>query len=210
MASRPRVNPALPDYAGAVSYALDRLRRELPPNLCYHSVAHTADDVLPAVRRLAALAGVSPEEFALLEVGAAFHDMGYVRTFAGHEALSVEILREVLPGFGFQPTDIKRLAGLVMTTQMPQTPHNLLECLIADADLDVLGREDFFSTSAALWREQASLGKPVSWGDWMNSQLAFLKGHSYFTAVARTLREAGKGANIARLEGMIRTGALPQ
>lgn len=201
--------PAHPDWAGAVAYALERLGRELAPALIYHSVAHTADDVLPAVRRLARLAGVTGEEQALLEVAAAFHDLGYIRTFAGHEAISVEIMAEALPAFGFDPAAIQRLSGLVMTTRMPQAPHDGLERLLADADLDVLGREDFLATSTALWREQAELGKPVAWSDWLRSQLNFLRGHRYFTPEARTLRDAGKAANVLLLEELIRSGAGP-
>lgn len=209
MASGAEPVPVCPDYAGAVAYALERLGRELAPTLIYHTLAHTADDVLPAVRRLARLAGVSPGDLALLEVAAAFHDMGYIRTFVGHEAVSVEIMAEVLPGFGFSPAAIERLSGLVMTTRMPQTPRNDLEGLLADADLDVLGREDFLPTSTALWREQAALGRPVAWPDWLRSQLSFLSGHRYFTPVARTLRDPGKAANVVLLEELIRSGAGP-
>jgi hypothetical protein len=40
------------DYSGAVAYALNRLRNELPPELVYHNAMHTEGDVLPvAVQR---------------------------------------------------------------------------------------------------------------------------------------------------------------
>lgn len=201
--------PGTPDYAGAIAYALERLHKELPAILSYHTPWHTEGDVLPAVRRLAALAGVSGMELGLLEVGAAFHDMGYIRTFHGHEILSVEFMADALPGFGFDAAAIARVAGLINTTRMPQCPHNDLECLLADADLDVLGREDFFTTSIALWREQVALGLGVAWPDWLKSQLKFLRGHNYFTPYARELRNAGKARNAARLEAMIRDAAPP-
>ncbi|MBL8473843.1 MAG: HD domain-containing protein [Rhodocyclaceae bacterium] len=199
-----------PDHAGAVAYALERLARELPAGLSYHTAAHTADDVLPAARRLARLAGVSEGETGLLEVAAAFHDLGYINTHAGHEAASVEIMRQVLPEYGFCPGSIARLAGLVMTTCMPQTPRDELEQLMADADLDVLGRDDFLPTSIALWREQATLGRNIAWPDWLQSQLKFLQNHRYFTTVARRLRDAGKAANIALVERMIREETGPE
>ena len=44
-----------PDFKRARQYALERLERELPPTLIYHSLAHTRDDVVPAAERLAAL-----------------------------------------------------------------------------------------------------------------------------------------------------------
>lgn len=37
-----------PDFEQAVQYALGRLERELSLKLCYHSLEHTRDDVVPA------------------------------------------------------------------------------------------------------------------------------------------------------------------
>src|SRR5690242_17751567 len=54
-----------PDFARAHAYALARLERELSPALCYHSVAHTRDDVVVAAERLAALEGVDGEALLL-------------------------------------------------------------------------------------------------------------------------------------------------
>lgn len=203
---------AEPDYAGAVAHALQRLRTELPPFFSYHDVGHTEHDVLPAVTRLARLAGLSDADRQLLEVAAAYHDLGHVQNHIGHEQIGVSVIDDVLPGFGFGARDIERISGMILATQLPQSPQNAHEALLADADLDSLGREDFFDTSEALWRERAALGYPVPWPEWLATQLAFLVSHRYFSDVARTLRDAGKQRNIALLEQLIREqrGASPR
>lgn len=193
-----------PDYASAIAYALNRLRTELPAQLHYHNVKHTEGDVLPAVVRLAKLSNVSEPDLHLLEVGAAFHDLGQIRTNLGHELIGIEIMSGVLPGLGFSPAEIERVAGMILATRMPQTPLNEEQKLLVDADLDSLGRDDFFETSQALWHERAIFGLVIPWGTWLKNQLGFLKSHRYFTSVARNLREEGKQKNIELLERLIR------
>lgn len=192
-----------PDYDQAVAHALDRLRSELSPALTYHCARHTECDVLPAVRRLADLASVAQTEKRLLEIGAAYHDIGHICSSYRHEEIGVEIMAEALPRFGFSPAEIERVAAMIMATRMPQSPNSHLERLLADADLDVLGRPDFLDTSQALWRELGALGKPQAWAQWLQLQLHFLRSHYYFTATARALRDDGKQRNIALLEDLI-------
>lgn len=194
----------IPDYDRAIAYALERLRKELPPALFYHSVWHTESDVLPAARRLGQIAGLTQTEQGVLEVSAAYHDTGHIYISYGHEAISIKIMTEVLPRFGFTPPDIERVAAMIMATRMPQSPKNELERLLADADMDGLGRTDFLDTSKALWRENIALGRIQSWPQWLETQLRFLRTHRYFTATARALRDDRKQQNIAILEGLIR------
>lgn len=198
-----------PDYAGAIAYALDRLRTELPAHLYYHNALHTEEDVLPAVVRLARLSNVAEPDLHLLEVGAAFHDLGQIRTNLGHELVGIEIIAEVLPGFGFSPQEIARVSGMILATRLPQTPLNDEQALLCDADLDSLGREDFFATSKALWQERAACGLVIPWQTWLENQLRFLQTHRYFTPAARALRQDGKQKNIEMLERLIRGEPVP-
>lgn len=192
------------NYAQAIDYALLRLRNELPAYLCYHNVQHTAMDVLPAVRRLAKLDGLNHADAALLEVAAAYHDIGYVRRTEGHEAVSIVIMTEALPGFGFSSAQIDSIAIMILSTRSQQKPRNELACLLVDADLDCLGRPDFMATSTALWQEQNKLGFTSSWDDWLQAQLEFLRQHHYCTATARALRDVGKQKNIELLEKQLK------
>lgn len=193
-----------PDFDAAIGYALRRLEHELPPELTYHNLWHTAQDVLPAVQRLAALMGVDGTAARLLEVAAAYHDIGFVAQSHEHERVSAEIAAAVLPRFGFSPEQVAAVQGMILATRLPQSPRTPLEEIMGDADLDVLGREDALARGEALRAELAALGQPMSEVAWAENQLAFQRAHCYFTAAARALRDAGKARNIIALEEKLR------
>ena len=181
-----------PEFERACRHALERLERELAPDLFYHSVRHTRDEVLPAVERLAALEGIGEEAYLLLRTAAAYHDIGFIEQYVGHESVSIRIASEALPRFGFSPAQIQVVANIIRTTKLPQSPHNLLEQLMADADLDGLGRDDFWERNQDLRDELALYGKPMSDSEWYREQVTFLGAHTYFTPSAHTLRDAQK------------------
>ena len=193
-----------PDYLGAKTYALARLANELPANLKYHNLAHTRDDVLPAAERLAASAGVYGIDLLLLLTAAAFHDIGFVGRYADHESLSIQIASEALPQFGYRPEQIQVVCEIIQATRLPQQPQTLVEQLMADADLDVLGRDDLLERNQALRVELADYGRLFSDLAWYSSQLEFFRGHHYFTAAARALRDEKKAENTRRLEQIFR------
>lgn len=192
-----------PDYEAVRQYALGRLERELSPEHRYHSVAHTRDDVLPAVERLAALEGVGGEALLLLRTAALFHDIGFVERYTDHEVISMRIAAGALPHYGYSPAQIRAIEGLIMATRIPQSPHTELEELLDDADLDLLGRDDFWSLNRALRAERAEVGLPVTDREWYSGQLAFMQSHRYFTASARALRGAGKKRNMETMAALL-------
>lgn len=197
------------DWVAAREYALARLEEELPPELTYHNLWHTRDDVLPAAQRLAAVAGLGEEERRLLETAAVYHDLGFTVQWQEHERLSARIAAAVLPGFGFSPNQIATIQGMIMATQLPQSPRTPLEELLADADLDVLGREDFWERNAHLREEFAASGTPLDDERWYANQLDVLCRHHYWTAAACALRDEGKARNIERLRACLGTVAPP-
>ena len=194
-----------PDWDGVKAYVFARLARDLPSELRYHSIRHTCTDVLPAVERLAALAGVNGGDLLLLRTAALYHDMGYMEQYANNEPIGARIARETLPNFGYSPDQIAIVERMIMATQMPQAPQNFLEELVCDADLDSLGREDYLETSHDLHAELVACGASIPLKEWYLRQLNFLSNHTYFTEVARKLRDAGKQENIRRLKALLQT-----
>ena len=188
-----------PDFAAASAYALERLERELAPDLSYHSLAHTRDDVLPAAECLAHRAGIAGEHMLLLRTAACYHDIGFVIQRSDHERASICIASAVLPQFGYSPTQLAIISGMIRATHLPQTPQTFLEQIMADADLDSLGRTDFFQRSLDLRNELAASGSTFSLSAWYQRQLQFLGQHRYFTPMAYHCREIGKQCNIIGL-----------
>lgn len=192
-----------PDLERATQYALDRLERELPPNTTYHSLRHTRDDVLAAARRLAALEGVSGEALLCLLTAAAYHDLGHIQQRIDHETISAQIAGDALPHFGYSAQQVALIQSLIMATHWPPDPRTLLEKIIADADVDSLGREDFLQTSLNLRAELAGDGITMTDRQWYTSQLEFLENHHYHTAAAQRLRGEGKRRNVRLVQHLL-------
>ena len=192
-----------PDWDEAKAYVLDRLSNELSPDLYYHGIHHTRDDVLPAAERLAALAQLDEANTFLLRTAALYHDIGYIVQYEANEALAAGIAERTLPQFGYRLDQIQAIKGIIMATKLPQCPKNLLEMLMCDSDLDTLGRDDFFTTSLNLRKELEARGEKITTRAWYKRQLKFLAKHTYFTTVAQALRETGKQKNIGKLRHLI-------
>lgn len=188
------------DFEAAQQYALNKLENELSPQFVYHSLRHTRDEVAPAAEEFAAVAGVTGEDWLLLRTGAWYHDIGCLVQYPHHEAIGVGIAFAVLPRFGYSPAHLQVVTGLIMATRLPQTPRTLMEEILADADLSVLGKETFFTRNLDLRAEFTTMGQTTgSETEWLAGQAGFLKSHRYFTEAARQLRDPGKQANLEKL-----------
>ena len=178
---------------------LDRLKRELPTTLSYHTVNHTID-VMDAVSNLAKAENINPTDTLLLKTAALFHDTGFLEQYNSNEPLGCELAEEILPQFGYSEEDIKTIKKLIMATKMPQTPSNKLEEIICDADLDYLGRDDFLDISQRLRDELKYHKQEFSDPEWLNFEINFLKKHKYFTKTAQNLRNTQKKEYLNKLK----------
>ncbi|MBI3501003.1 MAG: cyclic nucleotide-binding domain-containing protein [Bacteroidetes bacterium] len=186
-------------FADAEKYIIRKLEKDLPKNLYYHGVHHTID-VCNAAARLAKFERLSEEDTLLLKTAALYHDCGFLFKYYDNEALGVTMMRGTLETFGYTRNQINTIAQLILATSIPHKPQNLLEKLICDADLDYLGRDDFFSISHSLKREWSEYGKPKSLLQWYTQQLDFMQKHRYFTQSAIALREANKQKYIEEIK----------
>lgn len=188
------------DSLRAETYVLDQLRH-LAPTLLYHGRHH----VLDVTERAGALAQaegvVDGTELALLRTASLYHDAGFLTTYQGHEEASCALARRVLPGFGYTCAQLDLICQLIMATQMPQCPGNSpLARILCDADLDYLGRPDFWPISQTLFEELTLRGLMPDETAWLELQVRFLSSHRYWTATARTHRETEKQARLAEVK----------
>jgi predicted metal-dependent HD superfamily phosphohydrolase len=179
----------MPDFEKARDYVLDRLEHELPPGLTYHCLEHTRSEVVPAADRLAVLEKVGDEDHLLLLTGAYFHDLGFIRQRQDHELISIQLAEQTLPGFGYSTSGIDVIRGIILATRLPQAPATLLEKIMADADMDDLGHEDFWIRSKDLRRELDYYGSKFTDVEWYTYQLHLMQSHKYFTGSERKLRD---------------------
>jgi len=186
-------------YTEVEQLILHKLQHELPHHLSYHSVAHIKD-VIQAATYIAAEEGVRGDDLLLLRTAALFHDTGFLHGAKDHEQTSCDIAKDILPGYGYDPSQIDRICGMIMATRIPQMPQNLLEEILADADLDYLGRDDFFTIGDRLYEELSVFGMVSNEWDWNVLQVKFLEAHHYFTDTAIRLRKQKKEENLQKIK----------
>ena len=193
-----RIKFGLIQFTDIQEIILDKLEMDLPGHLFYHNVKHTVD-VVTEVELIGWAEGCSDEEILLLKTAALFHDAGHIVAYDNHEFYSTEIARKMLPEFNYTSDQIEQICTIIMSTQLPPKPTNLLENIICDSDLDYLGRSDFIPVSNTLYEELKAQNKMGSLNDWNKIQVKFISGHQYFTKTARRLREVNKQLQIERI-----------
>ena len=173
-------------------FILDKLRSELSDTLYYHSPNHTLD-VAEAADRIAEAEGITDDEtLTLLRTAALFHDAGFLTTYKGHEAESSRMAHEYLPRFGYEPRQIVLISGMIAATKIPQSPKNKLEEILADADLDYLGRPDYEPIAYSLYREMRARDLVPDEAAWNQIQIEFMEKHTYWTDYSKTIRQPAK------------------
>jgi predicted metal-dependent HD superfamily phosphohydrolase len=191
------------DLGAASEYIIGRLQNELPPSLTYHSKEHTLD-VIEATRLLAGMEKIGQADQTILETSALYHDAGMLIRYKDHELTSASLARETLPGFSYSQSEIDEVVRLIMVTRLPQRPYNHLEQVMCDADLDYLGRDDFFIHSFKLRLEWEVFGiLQTTLAGWLDIQIGFLTEHRYFTGSAISLRQEKKLRNLEEVKSLL-------
>jgi len=188
------------DQAG--EYILSKMRKELNGSFYYHNVSHVLD-VLQSAELIGRSEQVNEADMELLKVAAMYHDAGFIINPDNHEKLSCDIAMEILPGFGFNNQEIEIVCNLILATRVPQSPRNLLEKIICDADLDYLGRDDFFTTGNKIFREFQARKMVADEREWNELQVKFLAAHNYFTATSIKLRSTKKAEHLQKIKQLL-------
>lgn len=179
------------------------LINNLPKEYTYHSIHHIRDVVMQS-ERIAKKEKINKEDIADLKLAAWLHDVGYIWEPSRHEARGAEYATKVLNAMNFPAKKINKITGMIMATKIPQSPKNLLEQIICDADLDYLGREGYEENSLLLLQE-LRLKKKVSETEWLKIQDQFLTKHTYFTKTANTARNNLKREALANIKNKIKS-----
>lgn len=187
------------EFKKAKEFILKKLENELPKHLYYHNLNHILD-VYDAVNHYAKLEGIRAEDTELLKTASLFHDSGFIVQTDGHEQISCGFAEKYLSDFGYNFNQIEKIKGIIMATKIPQSPKNHLEQILADADLDYLGRDDFEEISNRLFEELKAENKISDVNTWNKIQISFFEKHSYFTDSAKRLRNEKKQQNLEKIK----------
>ncbi len=190
------------NYRNAEKYIIKRLKEDLPEGLTYHGIHHTKD-VCESVERLAIWEGIRGEDLYLLKTAALFHDAGFVESYESNEPIGAKMSKEMLPDFGYTKEQINKVIHLIEATKWPHNPKTHLQKLMCDADLDYLGRPDFFQKASTLRKELERFGKIKTEKDWDELQVKFLSAHKFFTKSAILRRAPEKEKHLSELKKIL-------
>jgi predicted metal-dependent HD superfamily phosphohydrolase len=169
---------------------------KLSPALIYHNLSHTAN-VVEAAKKIGKKSDLGSEDLEIVTIAAWFHDTGYTESYNNHEEAGKLIASAFLDANNYEPDKKAKVLSCIDATKMPQSPKDINEQVICDADLNHLGREDFFNYSEMLRTEWETLGiKKLDDTEWLKNSVELLKSHKFFTAYARKKLDPGQSMNL--------------
>jgi len=175
------------------------LEKDLPAWLTYHNAAHT-QYVLEQAESIAKYENIKGRDLLLVKIAALYHDSGFLIDHENHEARGCELASRELLGSRLTQAEIDRVCGMIQATNIPQKPQNILEKIVADADLEYLGTENFEEFGGNLYREMLHFNPGLSPKEWDDIQIDFLTCHSYHTNYCRENREPVKLRNLEKVK----------
>lgn len=177
----------------AEQYVTSVFSEKMGKELVYHSFSHTREVVLQA-ELIASNYELSDIDYTAVMLAAWFHDTGYsagIRKI--HEEESQRIATEFLQQHQAPGELIEKVNGCILATRMPQSPANILERIICDADLFHLGTDKFAEKNRLLRQEINHFNnEKVSKKEWRKLNLEFLERHRFFTDYGREFLEPVK------------------
>jgi predicted metal-dependent HD superfamily phosphohydrolase len=178
-----------------------RLESQLAGVYAYHNLSHT-EDVLKVAAEIGLLEGLPEESLWIVKIAALFHDSGFLIQREHHEESSCQIFLGAAEESDLHDIDRDRICQAIMSTRMPQSPVDIVDKVLCDADLDYLGREDYIPISECLFQELHDLDG-IAKSQWNAIQIAFLKDHVYHTQSNRIRRQPGVMNHMTLLQSQL-------
>ncbi len=186
--------------AHAYNYVRERLQDELSEAAQYHNWEHTKY-VYEEARRLGEQSDLAQADLHALLMAALFHDIGFIQGKKDHEARSMAEADRYLTEQGVDKTSIQLVQSIINSTCIDKEASDTLQQIMCDADLSNLGSDHFHENTEKLRKElELTTGKPISDLEWVETNLAFLRKHSYNSAVAQMNYRDKKEKNLKELE----------
>lgn len=175
--------------------ALSYLAEHLHKRYTYHNADHTLN-VCNAVKLFAEKSTLSPGTTLALRIAAVFHDFGYLQQSFDNEKLALPYLKEFGDRFKIDEPILQQSGDLILETTFPYAPVTPAGKLLCDADIEYIGREEFFQQAELFRRELAADNIVYTDKQWWTMEIEFLQTNTFFTPVCQGLRNAGRLSNL--------------
>lgn len=173
-------------------------------NFYYHQYEH-ALDVMHRASYLWEKEWLNQEDIEMMALAWLFHDTWFTIQYDSNEFIWAKIARNYLKGKLYPDIKIEIIERVILATDPNYTkPIDIYESIIKDADLDNLGRDDFFDKWEKLKMELETIKKiKIKDPDWHHSSLDFLWNHKYYTKTQEIERWWKKKENEEKLKKLI-------
>jgi len=185
-------------YPKVALHILAYIEERWPKHLTYHALSHTID-VANVCDSYIQHYDIDQDNADLIRIAAVSHDVGYIISPKDHEESGILVVKPFLEKT-LNQKQIESINGMIRATKVPQNPTTFYEEIIADADLDYLGRTDYDQLSEKLKLEFIHFKVIKNEAEWLKVQIDFLENHSYHTSFAKETRSAQKLKTLEKLK----------
>lgn len=144
---------------------------------------------------------ISDDELLLSQTAALMLFSGLSETYDHFENASVDIVRQILPEFGYDEKQIDRVCNLILATKEPFLPQNTLESIMIDAKMEYIGRSDYLTQVKLLYMEKKNAYRDLSREKFLKQQVELISNFNYYTLAAQRLREVTPENQLGNLQG---------
>lgn len=177
--------------------------------LVYHNLQHTEHVNKHAVE-ISNFYKLSDRDFFIVQCACWFHDVGYMEGREQHENKGAETAAGFLQSLNVDEGSIQEVQGCILATKMPQSPKNLLQQIVCDADLYHLGSEDFKERNKLMRKETIAVcNKEIDKNIWRLGTLQLLESHHYHTQYCIDKLTARKKENMRMLKTQLQESFQP-
>jgi len=181
-------------------HVFQKLKEEVPENYHFHNLSH-AQHLYSYSELLCKAENLDTEETLLIRTAILLFPLGYIMDYNRPELEASKLCEKVLPDFRYSDKQIQSISNLILASQWPPEPSNLLEKIMVDTRYEYLGRADFKETSKLLLDEALLYGRVRDKSAWLKQQIKFLRDFRYYTTGAQRLSELSGKDQIERLVG---------
>lgn len=187
----------------ADTFVTQLLTDKLPNEYDYHSVNHTRE-VVDNAEMIGEESGLSEDEINIVKICAWFHDTGFIYKPIDNEKDSAKIAKDFLTANGIDEKVIAQVVDGIMATCIPQTPNNIVDRVLCDADLKHLSDDNYIERIENLRNEMISIsGKKLSMRKFHIMSEKFFKQHNYYTDYGKKELQPKKEKNLQLIQKAI-------
>ena len=169
-------------------------------NIVYHRLIHT-ENVVTAAIEIAHHYKLSERDRFICIIASWFHDIGYYENKLNHEQIGAKRAEEFLISSGVDEETTSAIKNCILSTKIPQSPTNLLEEIVCDADLYHFGNDDFPFQDKLMRKEAEALNHlHIDKDEWHKGTIMLLENHHFHTKYCNELLNKKKKKNLEKLK----------